>query len=95
MPSGALLLELDSASCLVDARAYADANSVPSRSIACIIIARRRARATLALRILGMLRLSPLCLNGCFVADQHEKNQKLVLSFQALSGKFRDQTSAI
>src|SRR5277367_6452936 len=36
--------ELVSASCLV-ARAYADANSVRSRSIACMIIARRRARA--------------------------------------------------
>ena len=34
-------------------------------------------------------------LNGCFVADQREKNQELVLSFQALSGKFRDQTTAI
>ena len=42
-----------------------------------------------------LLRLSPLCLNDYFVADKHEKNQKLVLSFQALSGKFRDQTSAI
>src|ERR1700677_5006214 len=42
--------ELVSASCLV-ARAYADANSVPSRSIACMVIARRRARATRALRI--------------------------------------------
>jgi hypothetical protein len=31
---------------------YADANSVPSRSIACMMIARRRARATLALRII-------------------------------------------
>jgi hypothetical protein len=51
--------ELVSASCLV-ARAYADANSVRSRSIACMIIARRRARAAsdLAgpyLRLLGAL----------------------------------------
>jgi hypothetical protein len=42
-----------------------------------------------------LLRLSPLTLKRLLVADKHEKNQKLVLSFQALSGKFRDQTSPI
>jgi hypothetical protein len=38
--------------------AYADANSVPSRSIACMIMARRRAKATLALRIVDRLAIA-------------------------------------
>jgi hypothetical protein len=33
-------------------------NSVPSRSIACMMIARRRARATLALRIVDRLAMA-------------------------------------
>jgi hypothetical protein len=57
---GAVVCSLPRASLLLEAgfgllsrrlRAYADANSVPSRSIACMMIASRRARATLALRI--------------------------------------------
>jgi hypothetical protein len=39
-------------------RAYADANSVPSRSIACMMIARLRARAILALRIVDRFAIA-------------------------------------
>jgi hypothetical protein len=37
---------------------YAATNSVPFRSIACMMIARRRARATLALRIVDRLAIA-------------------------------------
>jgi hypothetical protein len=40
------------------ARAWAGANSVQSRSIACLMIARRRARAILALRIVDRLAIA-------------------------------------
>ena len=64
--------ELDSASCLVVCWAYISTNSVPSRSIACMMIARRRARATLALRIVDRLAIL--------------KAQSLSLSWPSVSG---------
>jgi hypothetical protein len=92
----ALLLELDSTPCLVDCAGLrrCELRSVPQHRVHNHREASSQSDPGLA-HPWYLLRLSPLCLNGYFVANKHEKNQKLVLSFQALSGKFRDQTSAI
>ena len=50
--------ELGSTSCLVGVPIYAVSNWVPSRSIACMMIARRRARATRAVRIVERLAIA-------------------------------------
>jgi len=52
------LRELDAVSGLSDGYAYAASNSVPSRSMACMMMARRRARAMRALRIVDRLAMA-------------------------------------
>jgi len=50
--------ELGSTSCLADVPGYAGLNSVPSRSMACMMMARRRASAIRALRIVDRLAIA-------------------------------------
>jgi len=66
LPRASLLAELDALSCLSGRQAYAEMNAVPSRSMACMMMARRRARATCALRMvdrLAMAKAQSLSLN--------------------------------
>jgi hypothetical protein len=50
--------ELGSTSCSVDAAGYAGLNSAPWRNMACMMMARRRASATRALRIVDRLAIA-------------------------------------
>jgi hypothetical protein len=58
LPGRRSFRELDAVSCLRDRKAYAGANSVSSRSMACMMMARRRARATRAFRIVDRLAIA-------------------------------------
>ncbi len=58
------------------ARAQANVNSVPSRSIACVMIARRRAKATLALRIVDRLPIAKAQADARRIVDCSHKSER-------------------